>query len=176
MRPPLGLLLCAALCACANPQRVFKPADPLTAEDHFRLGSAYEANGLPDDAAKQYQRSARLNPSNPEIWMALGNIHFKYGEYSRAEDDYLRALNLAPDHVGAQNNLAMTYLTQHKKLKEAERLAKAALRQKGPLQPFVLDTLAKIYEAESRYAEARAAAAQAATARGGALTPTPANL
>ena len=165
LRKIAALLICGALCACAGFPRVFKPADPLSADEHFRLGSAYEAQGLPDDAAKQYQRAARLNPANPEVWLALGNIQFKYGEYGRAEDDYLRVLNLSPFHAGAQNNLAMTYVARHKKLKEAEHLAKAALRQKGPLQPYVLDTLAKIYEAERRFPEARAAAAQAAAAQ-----------
>ena len=171
VRTGAALLLCGALCACANLPRVFKPADPLTAEDHFRLGSAYEAQGLQDDAMRQYQRAAKLNPADPEVWMALGNIKFKFGEYSRAEDAYLRVLNLSPFHAGAQNNLAMAYVAQHIKLKEAERLAKSALRQKGPLQPYVLDTLAKIYEAERRFPEARAAAAKAAAAATAAETP-----
>jgi tetratricopeptide (TPR) repeat protein len=162
--PRFALLLCGALCACADLRHAFKPADPLSADDHFRLGAAYEAEGLQDDAVRQYQRAARLNSANPEPWVALGNIKFKRGEFLRAEDDYLHALNISPVHAGAQNNLAMTYLAQNKDLKEAERLAKAALRHKGPLQPYVLDTLAKIYEAEGRYPEARAAAAQAAAA------------
>jgi Flp pilus assembly protein TadD len=166
-----ALLLCGAACACAGLPRVFKPADPLTAQDHFRLGAAYEAQGLQDDAARQYQRAAKLDPADPEVWMALGNVNFKFGEYSRAENAYLRALNLSPFHGGAQNNLAMAYVAQHKKLKEAERLAKSALRQKGPLQPYVLDTLAKIYEAERRFPEARAAAAQAATAQAATAGP-----
>lgn len=162
--PRLVLLACCALCACAHADRLFKPADPLSADDHFRLGAAYEAEGLQDDALRQYQRVLRLNRANPEAWVAIGNIKFKRGEYSRAEEDYLSALNVSPSHAGAQNNLAMTYLAQKKNLKEAERLAKGALRHRGPLQRYVLDTLAKIYEAEGRYPEARAAAAQAEAA------------
>jgi tetratricopeptide (TPR) repeat protein len=164
LSPRLGLLLCGALCACADLRHEFKPADPLSADDHFRLGAAYEAEGLQDDALRQYQRAARLNRANPELWVALGNIKFKRGEFSRAEEDYLHALDISPVHAGAQNNLAMTYLAQNKNLPEAERLAKAALRHRGPLQPYVLDTLAKIYEAEGRFPEARAAAARAAAA------------
>ena len=164
LRKSLGLLLCGALCACANFPRVFKAADPLTAEEHFRLGAAYEAQGLQDDAVRQYERTVRLNPADPEAWVALGNIMFKRGDFSLAENDYLRALNASPQHAGAQNNLAMAYLAQKKNLREAERLVKTALRQKGPLQPYVLDTLASIYEAERRFPEARAAAAQAAAA------------
>ena len=162
--PRLGLLLCAALCACVDLRHAFKPADPLSADDHFRLGAAYEAEGLQDDAVRQYQRAARLNRANPEPWVALGNVKFKKSEFARAEGDYLHALNISPFHAGAQNNLAMTYLAENRNLKEAERLAKAALRRNGPLQPYVLDTLARIYEAEGRFREARAAAAQATEA------------
>jgi tetratricopeptide (TPR) repeat protein len=179
LRNSLGLLLCGALCACAGLPRVIRPADPLTAEEHFRLGASYEAQGLQDDAARQYERAVRINAADPEGWVALGNVEFKRGDYARAEEDYLRALNISPLHAGALNNLAMTYLAQNKRLKEAERLAKAALRAKGPLQPYVLDTLANIYEHEQRYPEARAAAAQAATAAassGIALPPPPESL
>ena len=175
----LVLLVCGALSACANIPHLFKAADPLTADEHFRLGSAYEAEGLQDAAVRQYQRAVRLNPSDPEPWVALGNIKFKRGNFSLAEGDYLRALNISPFHAGAQNNLAMTYLAQNKNLKEAERLAKSALRQTGPLQPYVLDTLANIYEHERRFPEARAAAAQAAaaaTSRGITLPLPPENL
>ena len=179
-RKGLVLILCGALCACAQLPRLFKAADPLTADQHFRLGSAYEARGLQDEAVRQYQRAVRLNRADPEAWVALGNVQFKRGDYSRAEDDYLHALNISPLHAGALNNLAMTYLAQDKKLKEAEALAKTALRQKGPLKPYILDTLANFYERERRYPEARASAAQAAaaaaTSRGNALPSPPESL
>jgi tetratricopeptide (TPR) repeat protein len=175
----LALLLCGALSACADMPRFFKPADPLSADQHFRLGAALEADGRPDEALRQYQRVVRLDAANPEGWIALGNLLYKRGDYQRAEYDYQRALNVSPSHVGAQNNLAMTYLAQNKKLKEAERLAEAALRQESPLQPYVLATLADIYAAEGRVTEARATAAQAAaaaTSRGITLPAPPENL
>ena len=152
---------------------MFKPADPLTAEEHFRLGYAYETRGLRDDAARQYEKAIRLNPNDPEAWVALGNIEFKRKDYPLAEEDYLRALNISEFNAGALNNLAMTYLAQNKKLKEAERLAKTALHAKGPLQPYVLDTLANIYDREERYPESRAAEAQAATAAASSGIPFP---
>ena len=160
---PLCGALYGALCACANAPRPFR-RDPLTADDHFDLGSAYEEQGLQHDAARQYKKALRLDPSDSEAWVASGNVKFKRGDFSRAERDYLRALEVAGDHAGAQNRLAMAYLAQNKKLKEAERLAKTALRQNATLRPYVLDTLAKIYEREGRYDEARATAAEAESA------------
>lgn len=172
-------LLCVALCACAGVKRNFAPADPLSADDHFRLGAALEAHGLPNDALKHYSRAVKLNPSNPEAWVALGNLKFKLGDFAAAEEDYRRALDRSPFHAGAQNNLALTYLAQNKNLKEAELLAKAALRQNGALRPYVLDTLANIYEREGRLPEARLAAEQAAAAaasNGITLPPKPESL
>jgi len=160
----LVLTLSAALCACASVKKNFAPADPLTADDHFRLAAAFEAHGLPNDALKHYQRAAKLNPSNAEVWVALGNLKFRQGDYAAAEDEYQRALDRSPYHAGAQNNLALVYLAQNKKLKEAELLAKAALRQNGALRPYVLDTLAHVYEREGRLPEARIAAQQASEA------------
>ena len=163
LRRCLGILMCASLSACAGAP-IFAPANSLSSDAHFRLGAAYEAAGRRDDAAKQYQRVVKLAPENTEAWVALGNVDFKLGNFSLAESAYRRALHISPDHVGALNNLALTYLTEKTRLKEAETLAKSALRQGGPLVPSVLDTLAEIYEAEGRRPEARAAAAQAAGA------------
>jgi tetratricopeptide (TPR) repeat protein len=164
MKRLLAPLLCAALCACAGVKKNFAPADALSADDHFRLGAAFESNGLSNDALKHYQRAAKRNPSNAEVWVALGNLKFKNGDFAGAEEDYERALNRSPYHAGAQNNLALAYLAQNKKLKEAELLAKSALRQNGALRPYVLDTLANIYAREGRLPEARVAAEQAAAA------------
>jgi tetratricopeptide (TPR) repeat protein len=164
MNKRLVALLCAGLCGCAGMKKSFAPADPLSAEDHFRLAAAFESHGLPDDALKHYQRAAKLDPDNAEICVALGNLKFRRGDYSAAEDDYRRALDRSPYHAGAQNNLALAYLAQNKNLKEAELLAKAALRQNGALRPYVLDTLSNIYAREGRLPEARIAVEQAAQA------------
>jgi tetratricopeptide (TPR) repeat protein len=155
--------MCAALSACAGAP-IFTPEDSMSADAHFRLGAAYEAANRQDDAAKQYQSVVNLTPENTEAWVALGNVEFKLGKFALAESAYRRALNVSPDHVGAQNNLAYTYLTEKTRLAEAETLAKSALRHSGPLKPYVLDTLAEIYEAEGRGPEARAMAARSAGA------------
>ena len=146
----VGLLACAALCACAHLPHLYDMADPLTASDHFRLGDAYEKQGHQEEARRQYERVVTLAPDDPEGWVALGNNDFSRGDLPGAENNYFRALKDSPRHAGALNNLAMTYLAENKNLDEAERLAKTALGQKGPLQPYILDTLAKIYEREGR--------------------------
>ncbi len=177
LRKCLGLLMCASISACAGAP-LLASTDPLSADAHFRLGAGYEAAGRQDDAAKQFQRVVKLAPENTEAWVALGNVEFKLGNFPLAESAYRGALNVSPGHVAAQNNLAVTYLTEKTRLPEAETLAKTALRHSGPLKPYVLDTLAEIYEAEGLRTEARAAAAQAvgAALSAGISLPTPARL
>ncbi len=52
-------------------------------------------------------------------------------------------------------------------LTEAEQLARQALAQGGPLRPYVLDTIARIYMRQGRYQEAKAALEEAE-----AMTPS----
>jgi cytochrome c-type biogenesis protein CcmH/NrfG len=58
----------------------------------------------------------------------------------------------------------MLYLARGGDLGEAERLALRALAQKGPLQPYVLDTLAHVYARQGRFKEAVAALEKAEAA------------
>lgn len=147
------MLMCASLSACAGAP-LFTSEDSLSADAHFRRGVAAESAGRQDDAAKEYQRVVALAPKNADAWVALGNAEFKLANLPLAESAYRRALTVSPNHVGALNNLALLYVTEKTRLPEAETLAKSALRQGGPLKPYVLDTLAQIFEAEGRGSEA----------------------
>lgn len=151
----LRLFLAATLATaagCAPLPKVFRDRDPLTADEHARLGAAYEAQGEKKDAAAQYLRAVVLDRRHEGAWMALGNRAFEDGDFAKARRCYLRVLKFAPRHPGASNNLAMVYLAQNRRLDEAEALARAALAQEGPLRPYILDTLAQI---EMRQAAAR---------------------
>jgi Flp pilus assembly protein TadD len=153
------------MCACAQLPPGLAGGDALSADEHYRMGEIFEAHGLPSDAAAQYERAASLKPKDPRSWMALGNIQFKRGNYARAARYYRRVLKVSPDHAAAENNLAMTYLARNKDLGEAERLVMAALKEDGPLKPYLLDTLSGIYDREGRLRESHIAAAQAAEAQ-----------
>jgi tetratricopeptide (TPR) repeat protein len=144
------------------PQLVWH-SDPLSAEEHVRLGTSYEAQGLNDDAAQQYQAALHLQRNNIPALVAWGNLAFGKGDWKTAGACYLRILRRDPTHAGANNNLAMVYLATGKHLDKAERCALMALKQGGPLKPYVLDTLATIYIREGRFAEARKALDEAFT-------------
>jgi|CXWL01.1.fsa_nt_gi tetratricopeptide (TPR) repeat protein len=91
-----------------------------------------------------------------EIELARGNSAFVAGRFREAEAFFRKALETAPLHAGAANNLAMTLLARGGRLPEAEALAKDALSRSGSLRPYVVDTLASIYRRQGRYAEAEA--------------------
>jgi Tfp pilus assembly protein PilF len=155
----------AALCACSGIPPLIDRHDPLTAQEHASLGASYEKQGLKKEALDQYETAARLTPKDPEAWIALGNILFNGGELAAAESNYRRALKIAPHNAGASNNLAMVLLEQDKDIRQAETLAQDALKQEGPLKPYILDTLANVYLRQGRADEAQAAfeRAEAAT-------------
>lgn len=143
--------------ACSDLPRVRVLQDPLTPEEHVTLGLAYEVEGRPELAAREYDGALRKEHRHMTALIGLGNLAFDRGAMEEAEAYYRQALITAPEDPGVNNNLAMVYLTRQEKLDEAERLTSLALAQGGPLQPYVLDTMAHIYVRQGRYREAQTA-------------------
>ena len=136
-----------ALCffsGCSIPHiNVYK--DPLTPEEHFKLAVAYEQEGEYEGAIREYKAASE---DIPEAYYYLGNIYFTRGEYKSAEKNYKIAIRKLPNNPRAYNNQAWLYLTQGRKLKEAESLASRAVElapqeKSGPYR----DTLDKIKQA-----------------------------
>lgn len=145
---------CLGLTACAG-VRGQHAEDPLTADEHMRLGASYDDQGLRGAAAKEYAAALRRQKDYLPAMMALGNAAFQGGDLIEAEIYYRKVLKLVPDHAGANNNLAMVFLVRGSRLEYAETLAKTALKQAGPFRPYVLDTLANVYMREGRYPQAK---------------------
>jgi len=131
--------------------------DPLTPDEHVKLGTSYQEQGLRELATKEFQAALGRKREYAPALVGLGNLSFEAGSLRDAEEYYRRALAVAPDDPSANNNLAMVYLSRGERLDEAERLARKALEQGGPLRPYVLDTLAGVYVRLKRYREATAA-------------------
>jgi len=121
----------------------------------MQLGASYEAQGLTEAAGGQYDAALRLQSHYIPAHIARGNLAFSGGNLKKAEACYRRVLRLDRNHAGANNNLAMVFLERGKDLKKAERYAQTALKQGGPLRPYVLETLAEIYIRQARAPEAR---------------------
>ena len=149
------VILLGTLQACSGLPRIVVLHDPLTPQEHVALGESYQAQGSRELAVREFQAALRQQRDYAPALIALGNLSFEAGTLPAAEDYYRRALDVAPNHPTANNNLAMVYLSRGDRLEEAERLAKGAQAQEGALRPYVLDTLAQIYVRQGRYQEAQ---------------------
>lgn len=102
---------------------------------------------------------------NPDLYQALGDVYFSGEQFEKSIEAYETALQLAPDHVQAQNNLAWLYATAPAAFQNPER-ALALAKRAAALSPTaqVLDTLAESYFVNNDSASAIAFAKQALAA------------
>jgi tetratricopeptide (TPR) repeat protein len=147
--------------ACSSLPRIVILHDPLTPQEHVTLGEAYQGQGDREMAAREFEAALRQQPEYVPALIGIGNLSFEREALEEAEVFYRRALDTAPGHPGASNNLAMVYLARGERLDEAEQMARNALERGGALRPYALDTLARIYMRQGRYREARTALALA---------------
>jgi tetratricopeptide (TPR) repeat protein len=129
---------------CSLP-RITVLGDPLSPEEHLKLGMAYESKKEYDLAAAEYETASR---SLPVAYLFLGNVLFLQGKYAEAEQRYRRAIKELPEDPRPYNNLAWLYCTEGINLEEAENLARraVALAPAGEDAPY-RDTLNQILKA-----------------------------
>jgi len=156
-RRVLLIVAVSLLQGCSALPQLVRHSDPLTAEEHVKLGTSYEVQGQKDYAVQQYKAALHLQKNNIPALVSWGNLAFENADWKNAEACYRRILRLEPTHAGANNNLAMVYLSTGKHIGKAETLVQIALKQGGPLKPYALDTLATIYIQEGRFPEAQKA-------------------
>ena len=80
------------LCACSLPY-VNEYQDPLTPEEHLKLGISYEEEGQFKAAIREYKAASE---KIPEPYYYLGNLYFQQGQYDEAEDNYKAAIREMP--------------------------------------------------------------------------------
>jgi type IV pilus assembly protein PilF len=106
---------------CASPQSGAPPApprqpDPLPtpkapevspkdrAALHADLGAGYYERGRMDVAIEELTEAATLDPTNPRIYNYFGLVYAMLGDNARAEQNFQRALSLAPDDSEIRHN------------------------------------------------------------------------
>lgn len=146
-----AVVICLALLllnACSLP-RIMVLKDPLTPEEHMKLGTAYEQNKEYGLAIKEYKAAAgKLEKAK----MYLANAHFLNNEPDKAEELYRRVIQENPKCADAYNNLAWLLYTQKRNLSEARDLVKTALIINPEGKENYTDTLNRI-EQELKKAE-----------------------
>ena len=76
--------------------------DPSCTDGYLVSAYLMEDAGRPDDAIPFYEEAVALAPGNAEIWIELGNAHWRLADEVAARRAYTRALAAAPDHPHAE--------------------------------------------------------------------------
>ena len=153
MRRALVLLTLLLLSGCSIP-KIIVLHDPLSAEEHLRLGGIYETQGKTDLARDQYRMAAEQDPKSGRAWTLLGDISYRLSDLEQAEKAYTKALDLEPQSGDLHNNLAWVYAQQERKLGKARKLVDRALELAPDHRPYYLDTLGVIQTRQGSVEEA----------------------
>jgi type IV pilus assembly protein PilF len=114
----LAVSLAALLGACSSAPTTPIPRqpDPLppvkqqetSAKDraalHAELGTGYYERGQMEVALEELNEAASLDPSNPRVYNILGLVYAMLGENAKAEQNFQRALSLAPQDSEIRHN------------------------------------------------------------------------
>lgn len=109
-----------------------------------RLGRIRANDGRYLEAVAVYTEALeRLAAPGPLHWPLLygrGTAFDRAGQWNRAEDDFQRALELAPDQPLVLNYLAYSWIEQGRLLETARRMTEKAVAQR-PNDGFIIDSL-----------------------------------
>ncbi len=142
-RSLLLITLTLFLSGCSMP-KIIVLHDPLSAEEHLRLGSIYEQQGKTDLAREQYRMAAAQDPKHARAWALVGDLSYRLGDLRDAEKAYGKALDLDPRNGDLRNNLAWVYARQERKLGRARELVERAMELNPGNAPYYLDTLGMV--------------------------------
>ena len=138
-------LLILAFFGCSVP-KIIVMEDPLTPEEHLKLGLAYEQKGEYDLAIREYESASKFITIS---YFYLGNAYFQKSAYDKAEASYRKAIRKDPGLADAYNNLAWLLYSQNKDLDEARSLALKAIYLNPEGKAPYLDTLKRIEDCKA---------------------------
>jgi Tfp pilus assembly protein PilF len=140
----IALFLSALLLSDCSLPKIIVLHDPLSADEHVRLGGIYDTQGKNGLARDQYHAAVRQDKRHLRAWTLLGDSAYRLKEYDTAEMAYRKALDLDPNNGDLHNNLAWVYVQQDRKLSKAQDLIVAAMELTPGHRPYYLDTLGVI--------------------------------
>lgn len=138
-----ALAILSLATSCSLP-KIIVLHDPLSAEEHIKLGGIYDSQGKTGLAREQYRFAVKQAPENGRAWSLLGDVAYREKDYAEAEKAYGKAWDLDPANGDMLNNLAWVYVQQDKKLSKAQNLVMRALELTPDHRPYYLDTLGVI--------------------------------
>ncbi|MBI5902695.1 MAG: tetratricopeptide repeat protein [Deltaproteobacteria bacterium] len=151
------------MASCARVRLMEAGKDPLSADEHLRLGVLYEAKNEDGLALREYQEAIGADPGNPAAWFGLGNVYLKKKTYNEAVESYLKAVELDPENGAFHNNLGWAYMETGRLDKAVEAVRDAIKIDRSGLHMY-LDTLGVIEMRRGDYAGAQKSFKEAAEA------------
>jgi tetratricopeptide (TPR) repeat protein len=123
---------------------------------------AFDANQL-DIAAQKYKDALAMQPKSPEALSGLAGLYIKEEQYQQAAQVYNELLKIQPNSADAYRGVFLSYARDGQNQQALAFAAKFPPRVKTDLarDPEYLRTLATIYKAEGRSADAQKVLAQA---------------
>ncbi|MGH8396819.1 MAG: type IV pilus biogenesis/stability protein PilW [Gammaproteobacteria bacterium] len=136
LKIPLFWLIAVALILSACVSTSTNPRDNVSlkqaSQDNVALGVGYLQQGRRDVAMQKLQLAIQQDPNNANAYSALGLLYNGSGDLDRADENYRKALQKAPDDPQIQNNYAV-FLCQQGKPKQSEKYFIEAAQ--NPLYP-----------------------------------------
>jgi Flp pilus assembly protein TadD len=125
-----------------------------------KIGKQVLAQGRAGEAILILDRATKAPGADWKTFSALGSAYDQQGNHGQARAAYQSALNLKPNELTVENNMAMSYVLEGK-LPEAEKILRAAVAQPGvDLQPRVRQNLALVIGLQGHFDEARKIASE----------------
>jgi tetratricopeptide (TPR) repeat protein len=125
----------------------------------FTMGEAslaFDVNQLPA-AEEKYKAALDMRPHSPEALNGLAGVYVKNEQYAQAAALYQELLKLKPSNEDAWRGLFLAYARSHQNPQALATMARFPAGVKANLNrdPAYLQTLASIYQASGRDAEAQ---------------------
>lgn len=125
----------------------------LTFNEHMKLGSIYESKGEFELALREYGNAQAIDTKEPRVYFAMGNVYLKMKDYSNAEKEYLKSIELGPS-PDFYNNLSFVYL-ERGEIDEAKKSVRQAMSMAEPEKGYIyLDTLGVVLMKAGEFDEA----------------------
>ncbi|HYY99347.1 MAG TPA: tetratricopeptide repeat protein, partial [Pyrinomonadaceae bacterium] len=113
----LAFVLCAVCPAFAQRDR--------RAEVYYRDGARFTLEGRLEEAARAFEQTVALDPSNGNAYYGLGNVYAEMGRWADAIIAYHKAVSLNKDDVEAYNNLGIALSERGQYVQAAAAFEKA---------------------------------------------------
>jgi tetratricopeptide (TPR) repeat protein len=126
---------------------------PDSPEFFLYLGSFYEEAEQYRKAENVLKQGLKVASDNPKLHFRLGVLYDKWGKKQASIAQMKAVIGLDPKHANALNYLGYTYAEMGENLDEAERLIKAALKEK-PDDGYITDSLGWVYYKKKLYTKA----------------------